>query len=222
MESIEELLEMFASPKANTRFEACEILRVSPKIPPEAVEALERHTEDPSPLVADAAKRALHVHKPIPRERVTSNSMNVEKDAIEEPVMTTSQMSAMARGMFMISGMLGVGLGLVVFGFLYGILWIIGYFKGWLLDTSLGYLERILNIALIPSAIIGVSLAFITFLLPQEFWFASEENVSLGGIPYCILGRIEEADQKELSSPLPLISNHPSANSANRSCAANH
>jgi hypothetical protein len=58
---IEKLIKMLQSPKANTRYEACEYLRVAPAITPEAIRTLETAVYDQEMSVAEAAKRALAV-----------------------------------------------------------------------------------------------------------------------------------------------------------------
>ena len=58
---IEKLINMLQSPNSNTRYEACEHLRVAPAITPEAITALVNALKDPNESVVDAAKRALDV-----------------------------------------------------------------------------------------------------------------------------------------------------------------
>ena len=57
------LIEMLASPSPSVRRDACEWLRAAPSLPPSAIAPLERATNDPNPLVADAATRALQAHE---------------------------------------------------------------------------------------------------------------------------------------------------------------
>lgn len=59
---IEKWVEKLQSPKAGTRYEACEFLRIFPSIPPEALAALEAATHDPDAKVAEAARRAIDHH----------------------------------------------------------------------------------------------------------------------------------------------------------------
>lgn len=61
------------SPKAGTRYEACEELRVSSPISPEAVSALVEALNDEDSDVADAARRALETH--------TGSGPTIETDA---------------------------------------------------------------------------------------------------------------------------------------------
>ena len=63
MAGIEKLIEMLRSPKASTRFEACELLRVAPVITPEGIAALENALHDPDPGVVESAKSVLAVHR---------------------------------------------------------------------------------------------------------------------------------------------------------------
>ncbi len=62
MDQIQRLIEQLQSPANHDRYEACEYLRVAPKLPQPALEALWRTTFDSDALVADAARRALALH----------------------------------------------------------------------------------------------------------------------------------------------------------------
>ena len=62
MDNISTQLERLKSPNKDTRFDACEMLRIAPSIPQEAVDALRLATQDPDRLVADAATDAIAVH----------------------------------------------------------------------------------------------------------------------------------------------------------------
>ncbi len=62
MADVASQVERLKSPNKNTRYEACEMLRVAPAITPEALEALRLATHDPDRLVAEAAQDALRVH----------------------------------------------------------------------------------------------------------------------------------------------------------------
>ena len=66
MNEIEKSISNLSSPDKNTRYEACEKLLVADSLPASAIMALETATHDPDPLVADAAIRALAIHKPSP------------------------------------------------------------------------------------------------------------------------------------------------------------
>lgn len=59
---IEKQIDMLQSPRAKTRYEACENLRVAPTITPEAIQALQSVLNDPDQDVAEAAQDALNVH----------------------------------------------------------------------------------------------------------------------------------------------------------------
>jgi hypothetical protein len=63
MDHIYRQLERLQSPKKNTRYDACEELRVASRLPPEAIAALQLVSNDPYTDVADAANRALLAHK---------------------------------------------------------------------------------------------------------------------------------------------------------------
>ena len=58
MNQLEKAIRDLNSPNKNTRYEACEELRVTARLPDSALAALESATQDPDPLVADAARRA--------------------------------------------------------------------------------------------------------------------------------------------------------------------
>jgi hypothetical protein len=60
--AIDKRIEMLRSPKASTRFEACELLRVAPKITPEETAALRNALRDPDSDVVERAKSALAAH----------------------------------------------------------------------------------------------------------------------------------------------------------------
>jgi hypothetical protein len=62
MQDIDTQLKRLKSPNKNTRFDACETLRVSPDITEEALDALRLATHDPDRLVAEAATTAIAVH----------------------------------------------------------------------------------------------------------------------------------------------------------------
>lgn len=62
IDRIDRQLERLSSPDKNTRYDACEELRVTPSLRPEATAALELVSNDPDSGVADAARRALLAH----------------------------------------------------------------------------------------------------------------------------------------------------------------
>jgi hypothetical protein len=62
MDNISTQLERLKSRNKNTRYDACEILRVASSIPQEAVDALRLATQDPDRLVAEAAMNAIATH----------------------------------------------------------------------------------------------------------------------------------------------------------------
>jgi len=62
MADISKLIIKLDNPYWNKRYDACEELRVAEKLPEEALIALQKVTNDPVPLVAKAAQRALLAH----------------------------------------------------------------------------------------------------------------------------------------------------------------
>jgi len=62
MSDVQSLIKMLQSNDPNKRYDACEQLRVSPSLPPEALEMLRMVANDTNPDVADAAQRALKLH----------------------------------------------------------------------------------------------------------------------------------------------------------------
>ena len=71
---MEKILRHLQSPKAGTRFEACEELRVAPALPPEAIQALQAVLTDKAASVADAARKALEAHTGGSAPRQPSNA----------------------------------------------------------------------------------------------------------------------------------------------------
>ena len=64
MSDIQNLIRLLQSNDHNKRYDACELLRVSPSLPSEALDALRIATNDENPDVVDAAQRALAFHDP--------------------------------------------------------------------------------------------------------------------------------------------------------------
>jgi hypothetical protein len=62
MSDIQALVKMLHSNDADKRYDACEQLRVSPQLPPEALEELRALLHDKNADVADAARRAIELH----------------------------------------------------------------------------------------------------------------------------------------------------------------
>ena len=61
--TIQRLVQLLSSDNSSKRYDACELLRVSSQpLPQVAIDALKSATYDPSPDVADAARRALAGH----------------------------------------------------------------------------------------------------------------------------------------------------------------
>jgi hypothetical protein len=62
MTDFAKVLTMLQNPRANSRYDACEELRVAETITPDAAAALKLALADPDPSVAEAAQRALEAH----------------------------------------------------------------------------------------------------------------------------------------------------------------
>ena len=62
MADIQHLMQMLQSEYSTERYDACEKLRMSPSLPPEAIQALRSATSDANPKVAEAAQRAIMRH----------------------------------------------------------------------------------------------------------------------------------------------------------------
>jgi hypothetical protein len=83
MNKIEKTIGNLNSSNKNTRYEACEELSTAGSLPESAIIALESATNDPDPLVADAARRALAIHKPSPP---TEEPLSFSRDLpLQEP-----------------------------------------------------------------------------------------------------------------------------------------
>ena len=87
MNKLEKTISDLSSSNKNTRSEACEELRVADSLPESTITALEAATQDPDPLVADAARRALAIHKhPQSTEESPSTSQeSLIQEIQEEP-----------------------------------------------------------------------------------------------------------------------------------------
>ena len=66
MSDIGRQLERLKSPNRNTRWDACEELRIAETLPAKAFTALELAAEDEDAVVVAAARRALLTHRPLP------------------------------------------------------------------------------------------------------------------------------------------------------------
>jgi hypothetical protein len=64
MPDITSVVRNLSSTNSSDRYEACELLRVSADLAPEAIAALQVALQDPDPSVAEAASRALGAHLP--------------------------------------------------------------------------------------------------------------------------------------------------------------
>lgn len=62
MSDVNTLIRKLYSPKASDRYDACELLRVTPALSPEAISALQATLEDSDQSVAESAASALNAH----------------------------------------------------------------------------------------------------------------------------------------------------------------
>jgi len=77
---IEKLIQKLQSTNANTRYEACEYLRVAPEITPEAIKALQQALNDSNTDVVEAAKAALKMHSQPAISQKKENKSDVLQD----------------------------------------------------------------------------------------------------------------------------------------------
>ena len=106
MANNDKLLKMLASPKASVRYEACELLRVSPSISETAMAALEKVADDPDPSVREAAQNTLNFHKvpsTLPAENAIQASQGIplteQQPSIPDIPLTQQQMNYLAEKM---------------------------------------------------------------------------------------------------------------------------
>lgn len=88
MNSITLQLDQLRSPNKNKRYDACEQLRIAPRLSPDAISALEQASNDTDRDVADAARRALLVHIRDGTD-FTSNAYSVEAAPVQGGSVTT-------------------------------------------------------------------------------------------------------------------------------------
>ena len=86
MSDIQSLINMLQSNNPDKRYDACEELRVSPSLPPEALDALRLAINDENPDVADAARRALALHAPTLTQDVVKEIEPEQDKTITNPV----------------------------------------------------------------------------------------------------------------------------------------
>ena len=79
MADIQHLMKMLQSEDSKERYDACEKLRGSSSLPPEAIQALRFTTSDANPKVAEAAQRAIMRHT-----SDASNSSIFDKNAPQD------------------------------------------------------------------------------------------------------------------------------------------
>lgn len=102
----EKLIKMLESPKDSDRYEACELLRVSPSISDTALAALEKVADDADPSVREAAQNALNFHKvppTLPPENAIQASQGIplteQQQSVADIPMTQQQMNYLAEKM---------------------------------------------------------------------------------------------------------------------------
>jgi len=89
MSDIQYFIKMLQSDNPNTRYDACEELRVSQQqLPQEAIEALSIVMGDSNPDVADAARRALALHTQT--SAPDKGNTEAREKMIEEPLSNTN------------------------------------------------------------------------------------------------------------------------------------
>ncbi len=93
MADIPSLLRQLQDPKANKRFDACELLRVAPALSPEAISALQVAADDTDPYVRESAKSALAVHLPSVPQALPPVIRNPE---LQARMQTPAEMPVMA------------------------------------------------------------------------------------------------------------------------------
>jgi hypothetical protein len=115
MSDIQSLIKMLQSKDHNKRYDACELLRVSPSLPLEAIDALRLTINDENPDVADAARRAIELHS-IKVEENDSNKQNqFERLPLEQPQNWNSKLFLFGGVFFLMSacGYIAVIVGMV-------------------------------------------------------------------------------------------------------------
>ncbi len=90
MDKVEHLVQQLESPSKDERYEACQSLKVTSCLPPEALKALEAHTNDPDKQVAEAARQAIAI------QSQTDKAAIEEKPAAVEPVRASHKLAIAA------------------------------------------------------------------------------------------------------------------------------
>jgi len=115
MSDVQGLIKMLQSKDHNKRYDACELLRVSPSLPIEALDALRLTTNDENPDVADAARRAIELHS-IKVEKNNSNKQSqFERLPLEQSQNWKSKLFLFGGVFFLMSmcGYIAVTVGMV-------------------------------------------------------------------------------------------------------------
>ncbi len=87
MDKVEQLVQQLESPSRDERYEACQSLKVTSCLPPEALKALEAHKNDPDKQVAEAARQAIAI------QTQTDKAAIEEKPAAAEPVHASDKLA---------------------------------------------------------------------------------------------------------------------------------
>lgn len=113
IDKIEKPINNLNSSNRNTRYEACEELRVADNLPESAITALEAATTDPAPQVADAAKRALAIHRLPPSSDVILNDVQEREKSMAQTKGKARNMLLIRLPIFIVCG--GIAGGLLFF-----------------------------------------------------------------------------------------------------------
>ena len=141
---IEDQIKRLQSKKASDRYDACENLRVTPDLTPEAIISLQNALNDPDAGVADVAKSALDAHKP---SEISKSAENVNQTYVVESTsgIKTNKIAVALQAIAKITYIFGFGSG-VIFGmigeslFVVLIFWMSAFISGTLF---LGFAEII-------------------------------------------------------------------------------
>lgn len=108
---IDKQLTKLQSKNANTRYDACEGLKVADSITPEAIKALQNALSDPNADVVDAAQRALKVHLPSENAPQSDNHQKADVGSPVPPLNSSTRSNGVANALKVIAW-LTYGLGL--------------------------------------------------------------------------------------------------------------
>jgi len=114
---IEKQLVKLQSNNANARYDACEMLKVAPSIPSEAVNALQKTLNDPNPDVVDAARRALNVHQvitPVTEQGSSTNQVISPESRAPSTSYNPNQIASVLKAIAWITFLLGFIAGIII------------------------------------------------------------------------------------------------------------